>query len=208
MGIDVPWSLCYFKDTGTYMQQKLKEIANLILGFTFRGAIIPDQNGDYFVFQAKNIVGDKANVDLQNLVKISFKGLRGAHFLQNGDIVITLRGANVGSFRAAVIQSDVKNVIASSSVMIIRLTDQKVLPEYMAAYFNSMDGQKNILKSVTGSYIQTISGQKLGEAIIPLSSFEDQLLIIKLADNLKRQQEIFERKNKIKKNIINAIFER
>ncbi|MCK9573678.1 MAG: restriction endonuclease subunit S [Candidatus Omnitrophica bacterium] len=190
------------------MQQKLKEIADLILGFTFRGAIVPDQNGDSFVFQAKNIVGDKADVGLQNLVKISFKGFRGAHFLQKSDIVLTLRGANVGSFRAAVVRGDVKNVIVPSSVMIIRPINQKVLSEYLAAYFNSMDGQKNILKAVTGSYIQTISRQKLGEAIIPLPSIEDQLSIIKLADNLKRQQEICEEKNKIKKNIINAIFEK
>jgi len=138
------------------MQQKLKEIADLILGFTFRGAIVPDQNGDSFVFQAKNIVGDKADVGLQNLVKISFKGFRGAHFLQKSDIVLTLRGANVGSFRAAVVRGDVKNVIVPSSVMIIRPINQKVLSEYLAAYFNSMDGQKNILKAVTGSYIQTI----------------------------------------------------
>jgi len=190
------------------MQQKLKEITDLILGFTFRGAIMPDQDGDSFVFQAKNIVGDKADIDLQNLVKISFKSLRGVHFLQKGDIVLTLRGANVGSFRAAVVRDDVRNVIVSSSVMIIRPIKQKVLSEYLATYFNSMNGQNNILKAVTGSYIQTISRQKLGEAIIPLPPLEDQLLIIKLADNLKRQQKLCERKIKIKKNIADAIFEK
>ncbi len=190
------------------MIKKLKDISNLILGFTFRGAIIPDKNGNTFVFQAKNVATGNKIIDLRSLTMISFKNFHGSYFLRKNDIALTLRGANIGSFRAAVIQGNSENVLASSSVIVARLTGYEVLPEYLSIYLNSKEGQKKILKSVTGSYIHSISRNKLSEIEIPIPSIDMQETIVKLSDNLRYQREICERKIQIKKNIANAIFEK
>jgi len=186
------------------MIYKLQDTTNLIPGFAFRGAIIPNSNGNISVLQAKNI---SENINFCNLVKTSFSGPFGKYFLLKGDVVITLRGMGLGSFRAAVIRGNVNNVIVASSVLIIRTVNNKYSPEFVAAYLNSGEGQKAILDSVTGSYIKSISRKSFGETELPNLDTESQSLIVDLIKNTQEQTKICERRIQLLKNINNSIFE-
>lgn len=190
------------------MQLKLREIANVVSGYTFRGALVNHPAGDVFVLQAKNIIADQNLVGNQSLSGVIFEKVRGPFFLQNNDIAVVSRGAGIGSFRAAVFKGTENNVVASSSVFIIRLISDKVLPEYMSIFINSGEGQKRIMESVTGSYIKALLRGELLEMNVPIPSIAQQEAIVKLAENLKRQREIYERKIQIKKNILNVVFEK
>jgi len=189
------------------MSNKLTEIANLILGFTFREALIQNPHGNARVFQAKNIGNNINDINLNNLIRISFSGSYGNYFLKKNDIVITLRGIGIGSFRAAVINDNINDTVAASSVLIIRIINRSYLPEYVAAYLNSTRCQKNILETVAGSYIPTISKKNIGEIKIPKLDQENQDLIVKLVDNLNQQSKICEKRIRLQKNIANSIFE-
>ncbi|MFA6375873.1 MAG: restriction endonuclease subunit S [Candidatus Paceibacterota bacterium] len=187
---------------------KIQEFANVISGYTFRGTIENQSGGDVFVIQAKNIASGVDIKDSQNLVKILFNGAHGASFLQNNDITIVSRGYGRNAFRATVFKSDINNIVASSSIIIIRITDNRVLPEFISSFINSSEGQKRIMESVTGSSIKAILRGKFREISIPLPPIEKQETIIKLTNNLKQQEEINARKMQIKKNIANSIFEK
>jgi restriction endonuclease S subunit len=186
------------------MHTKITNFADIINGYSFRGAIETVKNSDIFVLQAKDIIQGENILNTNNLTPIAFTGIRTASFLQNNDIVIVSRGTGVGSFRSAIFQSD-ENVIASSSLMILRIKKKDILPEYVSLYFNSPDGQNKILQTVVGSYIHAISRKKFEEEIeIPIPPLEKQESLIKLNQNIKQQEKIYERKKQLKQEIINA----
>lgn len=187
------------------MYMKISNFAEVINGYTFRGAIEPLKNGDISVLQAKDIVSGQNVTDIDKLTPIAFTGTRTASFLQKDDVLIVSRGMGIGSFRSAVFSLDTTNIIASSSLLIIRIKNKEILPEYVSLYFNSPDGQNKILETVAGSYIRAISRQKLKEEIeIPIPPLEKQESLIKLNQNIKQQEKIYERKKQLKQEIINA----
>jgi restriction endonuclease S subunit len=188
------------------MQVKLMNLTNIIAGYTFRGAVETDKNGNAFVLQAKNIIPGEAVTNNENLTKILFDGSRGAYFLQNNDVVVVSRGTGVGSYRSAVWKSDAENILASASLFIVRITDNKLLPEYLSLYFNSPLGQGQLFKIVSGAFIQTIPRSKLEELNIFIPPLQEQQQIIDLAENIRQQQQIIQRQTQIKQKILNASF--
>ena len=97
------------------MYKKLKEIADVVSGYTFRGSIKEEPKGDIFLVQAKNISANFDIRDTADLTSVYSDGLRNPFFLEHNDIVLVSRGSGSGSFRSTVFVSNKKNVMASSS---------------------------------------------------------------------------------------------
>lgn len=189
------------------MYRKLSEIAEIKSGYTFRGAVTHQENGDIFIIQAKDIKTDNDLLKVTDLTRMSSDALRNPFFLQHNDILIVSRGAGLGSFRSSVFSSQKENVIASASVYIIRVTDLAILPKYLSLYLNSADGQKKIMGTIIGtSYIQSIVIKNLIDLGIPIPLIDKQKTIIELDENVKKQEKIIQRKNKLNSEIINSIF--
>ena len=199
---------CYLKmQYVVYMYKKLGELATIVSGYTFRGSIKNDPQGDIFVLQAKNISANQDILNTRDLVTISDKSIRNPYFLEYNDILIVCRGSGAGSFRSAVFATDDTKVMPSSSIHIIRVKDVTVLPKYLSLYLNSHDGQKALAQIVTGaSYIQSILVKNLIDLEIPIPSIHTQKSIIALHENMNQQEKILKRKNELKKKIINATF--
>jgi len=187
------------------MHTKVSQIGQVINGYTFREAIEGNKNGEVFVLQAKDIIQGQDIVNSKDLTPISFKGTRTASFLQKDDILIVSRSTNTGSFRATIFSGNNENVIASSSVMILRIKKKEVFPRYIAIYLNSPEGQNKILQTVAGSYIQAISRRKFEELEIPIPSLQIQQSLNGLNLNIKQQELIYKRKKELKQEIINTI---
>lgn len=189
------------------MQKKLREIAGITSGYTFRGSVENDPKGQIFVLQAKNISANQDLVATTDLITVSGKSLRNPYFLERNDVLVVSRGSGAGSFRSAVFASDESNVMPSSSVHVIRIKDVTILPKYVSFYFNSAEGQKALAQIVTGaSYIQSILVKNLADFPIPIPPIHTQKSIIALHENIIDQERIFKRKQEIQKNIINATF--
>jgi restriction endonuclease S subunit len=188
------------------MNKKLSGIADVIAGYAFRGAIEPDPNGNVFVAQAKDIVmGEPFDVNV--LTRIKFNVINYPSYLKKNDVLIISRGMKAGAFKAAIFCSDATNVIVSSSVNIIRVKDQNILPEYVMCYLNSNDGQEALSEFISGSYIGALSRKNLEEIKIPIPPVQKQKMIFDLHKNIAQQQKVLERKARINRNISNLIFE-
>ena len=183
----------------------LKSIAAASTGYTFRGALKPVANGDTVVIQAKDIGQDEYIDDLENLTRTDFKIPRSKAFLKKDDVLLSSRGSGPGSFRATVFKADVENVIAASSVFIIRTTSNDIVPEYLALYLNSGDGQKKLYKKVSGSSIQIINRSALEDLQVSIPSMENQCTLIKLSENISRQMKLRERKSAINMNLFSEV---
>ena len=185
-------------------KQNLKNIAKTIAGYTFRKALQENTDGGMFVIRAKDI-SDELYIDKGNLIRIDFQEHKTKAFVKKNDIIISVRG----KFKAGIIRDSIKNIIASSSVYILRLEDKKILPEYLTIYFNSRAGQSELKKIATGTIIKTILRKELEDIKITIPKLHTQNKIIELYKNNKAQQKILDRKkvliDEVLENIINKI---
>lgn len=185
---------------------ELRALATVIAGRHFRDAIEPVSNGSVCVFQARDLVQGEPFEDSNKLTRISaeFPGYDG--FLKKNDVLLIARGMKAGSFRSTVFASDASNVIASSSVHVLRIISPVVLPEYVSCYLNSKEGQAALLEIVSGSYIGAIPRRELERIDIPILPMRSQETLVKLYDNMREQQRILDREKELKQNIVNATF--
>jgi type I restriction enzyme M protein len=182
-------------------KSKISKFAEVISGYTFRGAIKEDRESSLHVLQAKNI-RDEILITDEMLVRTTFDTSHTNAFAQDGDVAISTRG----TFRAAVLRSS-KKIIASSSVYLLRLKNgSPVLPEFLSIYLNSDFGQKDISQITTGAAIKLILRRDLEDITIPILPMTQQEKVVMLYQNIRQQENLFKRRNELHKNIMNATF--
>ena len=177
-------------------KKRLKDIAEVIAGYSFRTALEGKDSASLFVLQAKNILDD-STVDEENLEGIDFENYRSKAVVKKGDVVISSRG----SFRAGSVSLEAKNIIAASSVYILRAKNKNVLPEYLAIYLNSVEGQKQLAGSATGASIKAIRRSDLENISIALPDPAVQEKIIRIYHANKKLQKALTRKINLINNI-------
>lgn len=181
------------------IKKRLKEITEIIAGYTFRTALKTEEGGKNLVIQAKDVT-NKLIVDESKLANIKQQSFKTNALVRENDVIISARG----KFRAGIFKSNLNNVIASSSVYILRLIDENIKPEFLAIYLNSTIGQKEISKLLTGGAIQTILRKDLEDLSVIIPSLEKQKIVIDLYNNNNQMQKLLNSK----KEIINNIAER
>ncbi len=189
-----------FIDNNIYngmINKRLKNIADIVAGYTFRTALQTQKDGKALVVRAKDI--SNLFIEDQNLIKVDHQKYKTKAVIKKNDVIISVRG----KFQAGVYKGDLKNIIASSSVYILRITDVNVLSEYLAIYLNSKIGQREINKTLTGGAIKTILRKDLENLNIVIPEIKKQKTIIDLyKNNLKLQEKL-----DVKQRLINNITE-
>lgn len=175
-----------------HMKRELNTIVEVIAGYTFRTALKNKEKSSLFVLQAKNI-SDNSCVDEDALEEIDFEPFWSKAIVKKGDIVISAKG----SFRAGVIAVGSKNIIATSSVYILRPKNDTILPEYLAIFLNTSLGQKQIIQKATGAMISTILRKDLEHIYINIPDIETQKKIIRLYFIHKKLQKVLEKKRDV-----------
>jgi len=176
--------------------QDIKNIADVIAGYTFRVALESRANGKMTVVQSKDVLDD-LYINNGHLIKVDLQEYQTRAMIEENDVVVSSRG----SFRASVIKGDIGNMIASSSVYVLRIKNKSITPEYLAIYLNSMAGQKKIKEKITGAVIKTILRRDLENLKIPVPGQGIQKKIINLHKNNRDQQELLTRKKTLIRQI-------
>jgi len=175
---------------------KLSNFAEIILGYTFRETIEEDIDGNCSVLQAKNI--DQSGTLSYDFVKTSLEKKKNRAYVKDKDIVLS----NRGTFRAGLYKGNDKNLIASSSIYLVRVKDKtKVLPEYIDIFLNSKFGQAELESINSGTLIRSLPKGDLLNLKIPLPSIKDQKIIIAIDENHRTRSKFYEKKIKIHKDI-------
>lgn len=138
---------------------------------------------------------------------LSADGIAKKHLLKDGDVLFAAKGTK--NF-AAVFENHNEPSVASTSFFVIRPTDNKVLPQYLAWFLNNHTTQTLLKGQAIGTSIPSISKQVLENLEITVPKLEIQraiLQITKLRNKekaLKQQIETL-REKQIQQQIINAI---
>lgn len=180
------------------MTTKLSAIGEVISGHTFRGAIPHENDGNYTVVQAKNINKD-GTVDNDNLIRTTLERMRSKGIVQDGDVLLS----NRGTFRSAVYRGNDTNLIAASSLYILRVKQSDVLPEFLMVFLNSILGQKSLSILNRGTIIKTIPRQSLLSLDMPVPSLEEQKQAVSIFQNYHARLSLYERKTDLHERVAN-----
>lgn len=129
------------------------------------------------------------------------------HLLKDGDVLFAAKGTK--NF-AAVFENHNEPSVASTSFFVIRPTDKKLLPQYLAWVLNSHPMQILLKGQAIGTSIPSISKQVLENLEITVPNFEIQKAILQITKlrnkekSLKLEIETL-REKQIQQQIINAI---
>lgn len=189
------YSCCVYKNM--IKSIKLKELADIIGGFTFREALNFQTSGNVSVLQAGDL-SDKITIKSEDLSIISYHAPRTDAILKNNDLVISVKG----TFKAGLFEKQGnRTAIASSSVNILRLKQRNILPEFLAVYLNSDLARRKFKKISTGAAIPVILKKDLENLEIPIIDLKKQETIVKLYRNNQKQQIILKQEQVLKNKI-------
>ena len=99
------------------------------------------------------------------------------HLLKAGDVLFASKGTK--NFATVYGVRDY-HAVASTSFFVIRLTDNRVLPKYLAWFLNTQSMQTQLKAQATGSSILSIPKHVLENLEMTIPSLERQELVLKI----------------------------
>lgn len=163
---------------------KLKEIADISTGFSFRSKIKHNPEGDTKVIQMSDV--DKyRGIITEKLQWISnFDPRSERYFLDEGDVIMVSKGYNINAF---VVPPGLGKVVTVNSFLVMKPKSTHVLPEYLAWLLNSKRTQHFFKAMAAGTNVPNLSIQALETLDVHLPPLKEQHNIAEL-DILKRRE--------------------
>lgn len=177
------------------MKIKLKNIANIQLGYSFRTKIQRESNGNVRIIQMKDLTNN-FRVNLNSLDKIDLDDYGNRHLVQKGDIIFKARGNDT---TACFLENDVRNTILAAPLLKIRIESKNILPEFIFWYLNQKTAQNYFNSRSKGTAQKMINKQSIEELEIEIPSLGQQHKIVEIAQLAEKEQKLLENL-RIKKN--------
>jgi len=167
------------------MKIKIKKLATVQMGYSFRSRLEAAEGGSVSVIQMKDLLDDNT-VDCDGLMKIDMEAVKEHHLARKGDLVFRSRGHIATS---AVLLDDPGKAVVAAPLLRIRVTKpDKVLPEYLNWYISQRDAQIFLTSRAKGTVQKMISKQAIEDLEVALPSLEKQKNIVELATLSAREQ--------------------
>ena len=174
------------------MDLKLKDIATVSSGITFRSRIEPSQSAAIRIIQMKDL-GEDNIVHLDRAVKVDLKKPKKNQFARIGDIVFRSRGQRN---TAALLRENVEDVIVAAPLLRVRSNSKKVVPEFLLWWINHPPSQAYLSKRAEGTKVQMVGKQDLQDLAVKLPPLNQQHKIAAFFNLATQEQDLLE---KIKK---------
>jgi restriction endonuclease S subunit len=184
------------------MKNTLSQLADIISGYSFRRAIPVNKDGFYKVLQ----VGDLDDIYIDSAYIKTTADIDSAPtsaIIQQGDILLAMRGTESTGLKVAMVTGIIDTCIASSSLCILRVKNDSVLPEYLLHYLHSFYGQRDLMYLLSGATVKTLVKKELANITIPIPPMKKQQEIVQAAKNIHAQQQLLSKKI----NILNTLSE-
>ena len=180
---------------------RLKDIALVQMGISFRSRIEPETDGNVAVIQMRDLTEDN-KLGHCNLIIAKMNGLNDRHLVKRKDLIFRSRGKTT---TATIINTEIGSVVVAAPLLRVRVTNKHVLPEYLCWFVNQSSAQAFLHSRATGTAMTVIGKSALDDLEIPLPSLETQERIVALADLSDEEQRLMrdlaEQKEKLVKGI-------
>ena len=182
------------------MKYKLKDIALVQMGLSFRSRIEPDSEGNVAVIQMRDLTEDK--LDYRTLTTSNINGINERHLVQCKDLIFRSRGKTT---TATIVDRELGRAVVAAPLFIIRATSEKVLPEYLYWFINLSSSQAFLHSRATGTAMIMIGKSALDALAIPLPNLKTQARIVALANLLNEEQKLMRALAEQKEKLVKAI---
>lgn len=176
---------------------KIKEFCTVRMGYAFRRRLEHVPGGSVKVIQPRNISAGGI---------LSFQDeepwqsdVSSSNPLQPGDVLLV----NRGRFAATVFNlQDSGPWIVPSSVLILSIIDESVLPEYVTLFFNSANGQKLFRRHFERTTVPFISTNNLANMDIPVPPMAKQVALVAFETTNREYALLSKRKLELQRQIL------
>jgi len=168
------------------MKTELKNIASILMGYSFRSRLDVKDSGTVAVIQMKDLADDN-RVDCSNLARVDSDPPKEHHLVKSGDLVFRSRGLTATS---AILREDPGVAVVSAPLLRIRVNEQIILPEYLNWFISQASAQSFLASRVIGTAQKMISKEALESLEVLVPSLEQQHTIMEIAALADREQAI------------------
>jgi restriction endonuclease S subunit len=177
-----------------FLLVRLKEIAEVRSGHSFRGSIKETLDGNGFVIQTRDQSAD-GRIDWSNLIHTDVAGRKEPEWLQAGDVIFAARG--IRNLASWISENDLSGlalpVICSPHYFQIRLDSATaLLPEFLAWQLNQSVAQRYFQQSAEGTMQVSIRRSVLEETPITIPPIEIQRKVVALSQRAHREEQIYQ----------------
>lgn len=183
------------------MKTKLKHIANITTGVTFRSRIESNPSGTTKLVQMKDLT-EQNSVSLDTTVTIDTPKLKESQLLKKGDLIFRSRGVNN---TAAIIDTSPNRAILAAPLFRIRIKADTILPQYLLWWINQPQSQNFISSRSKGSALKMVSKQGLEDLEVYLPPIERQETIAELHYLSQKEIGILNKLSEQKKALMQGI---
>lgn len=171
----------------------LGQLADVRSGFVFRSTVAHDPDGSIQVVGMKDLRMD-AGIAWDSVIRIQSKPKYSDYFLQEGDILFTVRGAR---FYGVFIDAIEGEAIASHHLFHIRVRDkQAVMPAFLSWLMNRAEAQRyyaeHAMGQSTSSGLRGLRRPDMENLPIHLPSMEKQKAVMQMVDCLRQEITVLE----------------
>jgi len=187
------------------MRMKIKKLATVQMGYSFRSRLEVSEGGGVAVIQMKDLLDDNT-VGCDDLVRINMEAMKEHHLAHRGDLVFRSRGHVT---TAAVLLEDPGKAVVAAPLLRIRVTKpDTILPEYLNWYISQRDAQIFLTSRAKGTVQKMISKQAIEDLEVALPSLEKQKNIVDLATLSAREQTLLHTLSRKREQYIGAVLMR
>lgn len=162
------------KETG---KMKLKQLAQVTLGHSFRSRLERVDDGNVLVIQMKDLSEDNRLLK-SDLVRTDLAEPKERHLVKPDDILFSPRGRISYS---VLIDRDIGTAVSAAPLLRLRPRRDKVIPAYLCWFVNLPATQAWLAGRATGSAVRTVGKQALENLEVAVPPLERQRRIVELA---------------------------
>ncbi len=184
---------------------KLREIATIRSGHSFRAAVEEVKGGNAYVVQMRDVSLEEG-INFSSLMETV---LYTPNYLQANDILFVTRGNNNIALLVGE-EASQERIVATNHFMVIALKNKIVSPGFLAWWLNQKPAQHYFERQSEGTGIRNIRLTVLENTPIALPSLEQQQVILETVETIKQKRNIYkkliEADEKIERYIVSSIY--
>lgn len=162
----------------------LSSVCNIQSGFTARGRLDPNENGNVLALQLRDVAANRV-IDFKSLTRIHLDAVPEKYLVYTGDVLFRSRGH---SSTAAVIDSPLRlPMLAVLPLMILRPYPQVLSGAYLAWVINQEPAQRHFEESAQGTKLRMVPRSSLETLKIPVPNLETQQRILQIVALAERE---------------------
>lgn len=180
----------------------LKKIAQIQSGYISRRKIEPSIDGSHLLMQARDVNADRLVYRTDGLVRFNPNLSDKDWVLEPNDILFMARGVRHYSI---LIKEIPDCVLAAACFFIVRLSDERLLPDYLFWYLNQEPVDRYFQQhSGRGVHMPVVRRSVLEKLDIPLPDPEIQKKIVALETLRKEEEVLIHRLAEKRKELVTA----